>query len=66
MSANTQLVAPAPQASQRMLVGIVLAFAVVFAAFFDQGQLSSLFGWNSMSLHEFFHDARHLLGFPCH
>jgi hypothetical protein len=30
----------------------------------DQGA-TSVFG-NDMHIHEFVHDARHLLGFPCH
>lgn len=66
MTANTPSVFPAPQASPRALVGVVLALGVLFVAFFDQGQLSSVFGGDAMSLHEFFHDGRHLLGFPCH
>ena len=51
---------------------LVLTFAwLVFAAVaFDQGALASL-ATNAMSdsggaLHELFHDARHLLGVPCH
>nr|WP_246325926.1 CbtB-domain containing protein [Actinomycetospora corticicola] len=31
---------------------------------FDEGA-TSLFG-NTMVVHEFVHDARHFLGFPCH
>ena len=51
---------------------LVLAFAwMVFAAVaFDQGALAAL-ATDAMSdsggvLHELFHDARHLLGVPCH
>jgi hypothetical protein len=43
------------------------AFLALLAIYFvgvDQGAVS-LFGSDS-HVHEFFHDARHLLGFPCH
>ena len=43
------------------------AFLALLALYFvgvDQGA-SSLFGGDS-HVHEFVHDARHLLGFPCH
>ncbi len=47
------------------LIGTV---AVVLMLYYmlgvDQGAYS-IFG-NSMFIHEFVHDARHLLGFPCH
>jgi hypothetical protein len=31
----------------------------------DEGAMS-VFGPNAMFVHEFVHDARHFLGFPCH
>ncbi len=43
------------------------AFLALLALYFlgvDQGAMS-LFGSDS-HVHEFVHDARHLLGFPCH
>jgi hypothetical protein len=43
------------------------AFLALLAVYFvgvDQGAVS-LFG-SDMHVHEFVHDARHLLGFPCH
>ena len=43
------------------------AFLALLALYFvgiDQGAVS-LFG-SDAHVHEFFHDARHLLGFPCH
>jgi hypothetical protein len=43
------------------------AFFALLALYFvglDQGA-TSVFG-NSTVVHEFVHDARHLLGFPCH
>ncbi|OBK12738.1 CbtB domain-containing protein [Mycobacterium asiaticum] len=43
------------------------AFLALLAIYFvgiDQGAVS-VFG-SDTHVHEFFHDARHLLGFPCH
>jgi len=45
----------------------VTAFLAVLVLYFvglDQGA-TSVFGSNTV-IHEFVHDARHLLGFPCH
>lgn len=42
----------------------VLALMALYFVGIDQGAVS-LLGSDS-HLHEFFHDARHLLGFPCH
>jgi hypothetical protein len=41
-----------------------LALLVLYFVGIDQGAVS-LFGSDS-HVHEFLHDARHLLGFPCH
>jgi hypothetical protein len=41
-----------------------LALVVLYFIGVDQGA-TSVFGDN-MYIHEFVHDARHLLGFPCH
>jgi hypothetical protein len=41
-----------------------LALAVLSVVGLDQGA-ASLFGADG-HVHEFMHDARHLLGFPCH
>ena len=47
------------------LAGTALAaLAVYYFIGVDQGALS-LFGKNMM-IHEFVHDSRHFLGFPCH
>nr|WP_212915050.1 CbtB-domain containing protein [Streptomyces sp. TS71-3] len=47
------------------LVGTALiALAVYYFIGVDQGAVS-VFG-NDMHVHEFVHDARHFLGFPCH
>ncbi|SON60201.1 hypothetical protein MSIMFI_01695 [Mycobacterium simulans] len=42
----------------------VLALMALYFVGIDQGAVSR-FG-SASHLHEFFHDARHLLGFPCH
>ncbi|MGH2822038.1 MAG: CbtB domain-containing protein [Thermoleophilaceae bacterium] len=64
-----------PQPSLRdvsVWVWVVLGVALfmIFAVGYDQGQTLSVFMGKLASannyLHEFFHDGRHLLGFPCH
>jgi hypothetical protein len=42
----------------------VLALLLYYFVGVDQGAVS-VFG-NDMHVHEFVHDARHFLGFPCH
>ena len=62
-AARPSLLAPLAMA---LLAGIALL--LLYAVAFDQGQLQGLVratAGNSM-LHEYFHDARHILGFPCH
>lgn len=48
----------------------LLLFLVLYAIAFDQGALTapvtSAMSDQGGVLHEFFHDARHLLGVPCH
>jgi hypothetical protein len=47
------------------LIGTALAaLAVYYFIGVDQGAVS-VFG-NNMVIHEFVHDSRHFLGFPCH
>ena len=43
---------------------VLLALLVIYFVGIDQGAVS-VFG-GDMHVHEFTHDARHLLGFPCH
>ena len=48
-----------------LLVGVaILALLVYYFIGVDEGMIS-VFG-KSMIVHEFFHDGRHFLGFPCH
>jgi hypothetical protein len=42
----------------------LLALIAYYFIGVDEG-MSSVFG-KSMMVHEFFHDGRHFLGFPCH
>jgi hypothetical protein len=50
------------------VLAVVGAAALLFAVALDQGQLASLVkaAAGDSTVHEFFHDARHMLGFPCH
>jgi hypothetical protein len=51
-------------------IAVAALLAVVYAVGYDQGMLlEPLLGKLSAAnnyLHEFFHDGRHLMGFPCH
>lgn len=47
-----------------LLGTVLLSLLVYYFVGIDQGA-TSLFG-NDMHVHEFVHDARHFLGFPCH
>jgi hypothetical protein len=64
VTVSTPLVVPAAKA--KLWIGGTLLSALLAYYFIgvDQGALS-VFGGSTM-LHEFVHDARHLLGFPCH
>ncbi len=68
MSASAAVTIPVVVPAARVvwwLVGTVfVALAVYYFIGVDQGA-TSVFGSN-MGIHEFVHDARHFLGFPCH
>jgi hypothetical protein len=65
---------PVPQVSPEALskgrvalvlgVTILLAVAVYYLVGVDEG-MTSIFG-KTMVVHEWVHDSRHFLGFPCH
>lgn len=57
-----------PQSSVSLLLAVLSGAALLFAVAFDQGQLASLVkaAAGDSTVHELFHDARHMLGFPCH
>jgi hypothetical protein len=54
----------ATKAAVWLSVTAFLALLVLYFVGMDQGA-TSLFG-SDTHVHEFVHDARHLLGFPCH
>jgi len=61
------VVVPAPIPVRELLpwaifVGLILLLALYFVGA-EQGATSLVPG---MNVHEFVHDGRHLLGFPCH
>jgi hypothetical protein len=45
------------------IFGVVMAGLAYYFVGAEQGATSI---FNGMGVHEFVHDARHLLGFPCH
>ena len=47
-----------------MIGALLLGLVIYYFIGIDEGA-TSVFG-NSMVVHEFVHDARHFLGFPCH
>ncbi len=57
-----------PQAALSLLLAVLSAVALLFGVAFDQGQLAQLVqaAAGDSTVHEVFHDARHMLGFPCH
>ena len=63
-TAPTPVVVPISTAALWLVGALFLALAMYFVIGIDQGAVS-VFGQNS-NIHEFVHDARHLLGFPCH
>jgi hypothetical protein len=63
-SAATPLVLPVSKAIMWLAGTAIVALAVYYFIGVDQGAYS-VFG-NDMHVHEFVHDARHFLGFPCH
>jgi hypothetical protein len=57
-----------PQAGLSLLLAVLSAVALLFVVAFDQGQLAQLVraAAGDSTVHEVFHDARHMLAFPCH
>ncbi|MDX6245676.1 MAG: hypothetical protein QOE76_3399 [Frankiales bacterium] len=60
----TPVVLPISKAAIWLVGTALMALGVYYFVGVDQGA-TSVFGHN-MAIHEFVHDARHLLGFPCH
>lgn len=60
---------PVPSRVPAALAAAALgAFGLLFAVGFDQGQLARIAqaAAGDSTVHEVFHDARHMLGVPCH
>jgi hypothetical protein len=62
--AFTPVVISIPRTALQLGVVTLLALFAYYMIGVDQG-MTSIFG-NTMGVHEFVHDARHFLGFPCH
>ncbi|HVV19922.1 MAG TPA: CbtB-domain containing protein [Pseudonocardiaceae bacterium] len=60
----TPVVIPVSKAVYWLAGAVLVALALYYFIGIDEGA-TSVFG-NSMVVHEFVHDARHFLGFPCH
>jgi hypothetical protein len=55
---------PVTVGTRWMIGAVMVAVLLYYFIGIDQGAFS-VFG-NNMYIHEFVHDARHFLGFPCH
>jgi hypothetical protein len=64
VAAATPVVMPLSQAFLWLVGATFAALAVYYFIGVDQGAFS-VFG-SDMHVHEFVHDGRHFLGFPCH
>jgi hypothetical protein len=63
-SVNLRGIAAALEVPARLALLTLLALIAYYFIGYDQGAVS-VFG-SDTHVHEFVHDARHLLGFPCH
>ena len=66
---STPFVLPAPsRLPVAAALSVLAAAGLLFTVAFDQGQLAQLVqaAAGDSTVHEVFHDARHMLGFPCH
>ena len=66
----SQIALRLPALTAQMIVGLVAltSLFLLYLVAMDQGAALASVGSavNSATTHEFFHDARHLLGVPCH
>ncbi|MFI6685169.1 CbtB domain-containing protein [Streptomyces sp. NPDC050485] len=61
---STPVVLPVSKSIVWLVGTALVALAIYYFIGVDQGAVS-VFG-NDMHIHEFVHDGRHFLGFPCH
>lgn len=71
MSQSRQISVPKAEVSHIAIIVLAVIFAVgLYVVGFDQGQILSIaFGeqaFDDSVIHEFTHDMRHAMGFPCH
>ncbi len=62
--ATRPITIPVTAGARWLISAAVVAMMLYYFIGVDQGALS-VFG-NNMYIHEFVHDSRHFLGFPCH
>ncbi len=58
-----QVAIPVAKIMPWALIGVLVMGLAYYFVGAEQGATSLI---NGMGVHEFLHDARHLLGFPCH
>ncbi|MGX7679363.1 CbtB domain-containing protein [Jatrophihabitans sp. DSM 45814] len=63
-SVSIPRVLPATRVAILLGITVFLALAVYYFVGIDEG-MSSVFG-KTLVVHEWVHDSRHFLGFPCH
>jgi hypothetical protein len=63
---GTAIPVPLPRTRVAMVLGLTVLAALILYYFVgvDEG-MTSIFG-KTLAIHEWVHDARHFLGFPCH
>jgi hypothetical protein len=65
-AAGVAIPVPLPRTRVAVVLGLTVLAAVILYYFVgvDEG-MTSVFG-KTLAIHEWVHDARHFLGFPCH
>ena len=63
LSQSTPVPIPLGRLLPWTLFGLLLALVLIYFVGAEEGATSLVSGHN---VHEFMHDGRHLLGFPCH
>jgi hypothetical protein len=63
---DAAIAVPLPRTRVAFLLGLTVLAAMILYYFvgIDEG-MTSVFG-KTLAIHEWVHDARHFLGFPCH
>ena len=61
---GTSIAIPLSGGTKWMISAVIVSYLIYYIVGIDQGALSFL--GSDTHIHEFVHDARHYLGFPCH